>query len=83
MERRVDIADDTLCDRMSSIEMRRIYIDLHDFRFVWIELPPGKVRSEHQQGIAIKQSMIAGLVAEHPRHANVVRIVVLKEVFCA
>ena len=62
--------------------MGRVNIDLHDLCLVWVKLPPGKVCAQHQQRIAVQQCMVAGLVAEHPGHSDVVRIVKLEEVFC-
>ncbi len=63
--------------------MSRVNIDLHDLCLVWVKLPPGEVGAQHQQRIAVQQSVVAGLVAEHPGHSDVVTIVEFKEVLCA
>src|SRR5260370_25667002 len=68
---------------MTSSQMGRVNIDLHDLCLVWVKLPPGKVRAQHQQRIAIQQGVVAGLVAEHPGHSDVVGIVKLEEVLSA
>src|SRR5438876_10911240 len=68
---------------MTSSQMGRVNIDLHDLCLVWVKLPPGKVCAQHQQCIAVQQGVVAGLIAEHPGHSDVVRIVKLEEVFCA
>jgi hypothetical protein len=58
-------------------------IDLHDPCLVGVKLPPGKVCAQHQQRVAVQQGVVAGLVAEHPGHSDVVGIVKLKEVLCS
>ena len=68
---------------MASSEMRRVDINLHDLRFVGIELAPGKIRAQHQQCVAVQQGMVAGLIPEHPGHSDVVRVVMLKEILGA
>jgi hypothetical protein len=64
-------------------QVGRVNIDLHDLCLVGVKLPPGKVCAQHQKRIAIQQGVVAGLVAEHPGHSDVVRVIKLEEVFCA
>src|SRR5260221_12686607 len=68
---------------MTSSQMGRVNIDLHDLCLVRIKLPPGKVCAQHQQRVAVQQGMVAGLIAEHPGHSDVVWVVKLEEVLCA
>ena len=80
--RRLHIADNALRDRITSSQMGRVNIDLHDLCLFRVKLPPGEVSAKHQQRIAVQQGMVAGLVAKHPGHSDVVRIVELEKVLC-
>ena len=55
------------------------HVHLHDFRILRIELLIREIGAEHQQGIAVHHRVIAGRKAQQPRHADVVRVVVLDE----
>src|ERR1700730_18626234 len=68
---------------MTSPQMGRVDIDLYDLCLVGVKLPPREVCAQHQQRVAVQQGMVAGLVAEHPGHSDVVGIVELEEVLCA
>src|SRR5277367_2317809 len=60
--------------------MGRLDVDLHDLRVFRIELPPGKVRAEQQQGVAFPNGVIGSLVPNESGHADIVRIVIFEGV---
>jgi hypothetical protein len=60
---------------MAAAEMSRVDVDLYDLRVFGIELPPGEIRTEKQQGVAFPNGVIGSLVSDQPGHAHIVRIV--------
>ena len=76
----LDVANQSLGDRMPPPQMGRLDVDLHDLRFVGIELPPGKIRAEQQQGVAFPNGVIGRLVSDQPGHADIVGVVVFEEI---
>src|ERR1700730_16244894 len=83
LQTRLDIANRSDRYRMASSDVRRVAVDLDDRRLAWIELAPGKIRSQQQQHIAIPDGVIASGSADHPGHADVVGIVVLQKILAA
>jgi hypothetical protein len=79
-ESRLDVANQSSGHRMAAAQMGRFDVDLHDLRVVRIELPPGKIRAEQQQGVALPNGVIGRLVPDEPSHADVMRIVVFEGV---
>src|SRR5689334_20475546 len=71
-----DVANKPSGHRMSAAQMSRVKVDLHDLRVVWIELPPGEIRTEQQQGVAFPNGVIGRFIPDQASHANIVRIVV-------
>ncbi len=63
--------------------MRGIAVDLNDHGLIRIELPPGEIRPEQEQRVAVKDGVIAGRTADNAGHPDVVRIVILDEVLAA
>ena len=63
--------------------MRGITVDLNDRGLIRIELPPGEIRPEQEQRVAVKDGVIAGRTADNAGHPDVVRIVILDEVLAA
>ena len=78
--RRLHIADNALRDRMTSSQMGRVNIDLHDLCLFRVKLPPGEVCAQASTTHRSPARHVAGLVAEHPGHADVVGIVILEEI---
>jgi hypothetical protein len=80
LQRRLDVAHRANCYGMASAYMRRIRIDLDDFRLVRVELGPGEIGSEQKQHIRVENGMIARRSANYASHADIVGIVVFEEV---
>src|ERR1700733_9583917 len=68
---------------MSAAEMIGCQVDLNDLGVLRVELPPGEVGTQHQQGLAFGYRQIARFAADNAGHADVVRVVVFKRVFGA
>src|SRR5216684_2844102 len=80
LQGRLDIAHRSDCYRMSSPDVRRVQVDLNNRSLIWIKLGPGEIRSEQEQHIAVEDGMVAGASADETGHADIVGIVVFKEV---
>ena len=83
LQGRLYLADRADRDRMSPPDMRGVDVDLNDLCLARIELRPREIRPEQQQHIAVENGVIASGLADDPRHADVVRIVILDEVLAA
>ena len=58
-------------------------IDLNDFGIGGIELPIGKIASEHQQRVTVEHRMIARTETDQAGHADVEGVVVFEMFFAA
>ncbi len=76
----LDISHDTQGHRMSPPDVRRVDVNLDDRSVLRIELLPGEVGSEEQQGVAVENGLVARLHPDDSRHTDVVRVVVLEHV---
>ena len=56
IEGRLDVANQSSGHRMAAAQMGRVDVDLHDVRMIGIELSPGEIRAEQQQGVAFRMA---------------------------
>ena len=64
-------------------EVFRPQVDLRDGRFFRIKLLIRKIGSQHQEGIAVHDGVVAGRKAKQARHPNIIRIVVFDVLLAA
>ena len=82
-KRRLGVPDKTIVNLGAAAELFSAEVDLDDRRVLGKELLVGKVRSDHQQRIAVHHGAIAGRKSQQAGHAHVERVVVLDELFAA
>src|ERR1700722_21002939 len=75
LQGQLDVSDDAERDGMTVTDVRGIEVDLNDLGPVGIELGPGKICSEQEQHITVKNSMIAGGLTDEPGHPDIVGVV--------
>jgi hypothetical protein len=78
-QRLLHVADQTKVKWAAIAQGLRAHIDLRDPGVLGEELTVRKIRTQQQQCVAVLHGSVAGREADEPRHANVVRIVVLNK----
>ncbi len=76
-------ADQSDVDRGAATELLAADVDLHDLRLLRIELPVREVGAEHQQRVGLLHGAVPRRETEQPRHADVVRVVLLDVLLAA
>jgi hypothetical protein len=79
IESGLDLADQTQIDRRAAPDLFPTQVHLENFCLLGKELRIGKIRAQHEQGIAVHHGVIAGRKAQQSGHADVIGIVVLDE----
>ena len=74
------VADHAEIDGVAAAQVTAIAVDLDQGGLLRIELRPGEVGAEQQEGVALGHHVEAGLDPEHTGHAHVEGVVVLDEV---
>ena len=72
-----------MVDLRTSTKLFSAKVDLDDRRVFGEELLVGKVRSDHEQQVAVHHGMIAGRKSQQTGHSHVKRVVVLDKLLPA
>jgi len=78
-----DASNDSEIQVAAASQLLAADVDLHNARFLRIELLIREVRSEHQQRLAVHHGVVAGGETEQAGHAHIEGIVVLDELLAA
>jgi hypothetical protein len=84
-QRGTNVADHRDIYRAAPPDLLSADVHLRDTRrlALRVELPVGKIRSEHQQGVAVQHCIVARGEADQPGHADVVGVVPLDVLLAA
>ena len=82
-DRRLDVAHQAEIESCSPSKNFGTQVNLCDLGIGRIEMPIGKICSQHQQRIAAEHSVVAGAETDQAGHANIERIVVFDMLLAA